>query len=338
MARTHCAGVDVGDKSTAICVLDANGTVAFEDTTDSTPTAIARALKPYMRRLRIVDHEAGTLSPWLHPELLRRRLPVVCLDARKTRAALEAQRNKTDRNDALGIAQLLARGFTSFAYVKSRDAHKLRALLSYRTIIKRKGRDLERSLRQNVKVFGGRLEKQGEAMTIRRTKKDADAFLDELTAAIIRARDALLHEADALERTIIKTTRTDPVCRRLMTMPGIGPMTALSFRAAIDDPTRFSQSRLVASYFGLTPRTHQSGQLTRGGRISKFGDDSVRALLYEAAVNMLVHSKTKTALKTWGLKLAARKGRKVAAIACARKMAVVMHRMWITEKDFDPAH
>lgn len=338
MARTHFAGLDVGDKTTSICVLDGRGEIVLETTTDSTPAGICRSLRPFLRSLKVVGHEAGALSPWLHPELLRKRLPIACLDARKTRAALEAQRNKTDRNDALGIALLLSRGFDGFAYVKSREAHRLRALLTYRRIIKRKARDLERALRHSVKVFGGRLQKSGETITICRARKDADPFIDTLTAAILRARDALLHEAEELERMIVQITRADPVCRRLMSMPGIGPLTALSFKAAVDDPTRFPHSRLVASYFGLTPRTYQSGQSQRGGRISKFGDDGVRALLYEAAVVMLVHSKTKTALKTWGLKLAARKGRKLAAVACARKMAVIMHRMWVTGRDFDPAH
>jgi transposase len=338
MARTHYVGLDVGDAATAICALDGDGAVVLETTVASTPAAIAGALKPLGRRLKRVGHEAGPLSPWLHPALLRARLPVVCLDARKTRAALEAQRNKTDRTDARGIAQILALGFEGYAYVKSREAHKLRALLTYRSTLKRKARDLESLLRFSVKTFGGRMERTGERVSVRRSKKDADAFLDAVTASIARARAGLLSEAKALEKIIVALTRTDPVCRRLMTVPGVGPITALAFKAAVDDPDRFPQSRLVASYFGLTPKRFQSGLMQRGGHISKFGDGDVRALLFEAAIVMLTHAKTQSALKTWGKKLAARKGVKVAAVACARKIAVILHRLWVTKNDFDPAH
>jgi transposase len=122
-----------------------------------------------------------------------------------------------------------------------------------------------------------------------------------------------------------------------MTIPGVGPMTALTFKSGVDDPSRFASSRNVAAHFGLTPRVFQSGQRKVSGGLSRMGDEMVRTALYEAAFVMICNSKSGCALRAWGLRLRARKGLKPSCIAVARKLAVVMHRMWVTGRAFDPS-
>lgn len=329
------AGLDVSDATTAICVIDRDGETVFEASSDTKPLSIARALKPYSRVLVSVGQEAGSKSPWLQRELAKRHLPIVCLDPRLAHSALGAQRNKTDQNDARAIARLLRSGWYTKAYVKSEDALRLRMKLLHRRAIKRRAIQLENSLRMSVKVFGARMEKKKGRAAIVRDNGKPDLSLSRIVQPIIRSHAALVKEVDALDIEFRTLAKTDKVCRRLMTVPGIGPITSLMFKASVDDPHRFSSSRDVAAYFGLTPRRFQSGQMDVLGHISRMGDNTMRSALYEAAIALLCNSKSKCALRMWGVKLRERKGLKIAAIACARKLAVVMHRMWITGRDFD---
>lgn len=329
------AGLDVSDRTTAICVIDAQGRSVLEESVDTNPIAIARALKPYGRMLQVVGQESGSKGPWLHKELSKRRLPVVCLDARLASANLSAQRNKTDKNDARGIANIIRTGWYSTAYVKSDEAHKLRLLLTHRRALKRKAIGLELTLRMSVKVFGAGIEKKAGIITMKWGMRHPDPLLVRLAQTMIRARAALLAEVKTLDKLVTKLAKADRVCRRLMTVPGVGPQTALTFRAGVDDPHRFASSRTVGAYFGLTPRRHQSGLKDVSGRISRIGDESVRTSLYEAAVIMMTVSKSDCALRAWALQQREEKGLRRAAVALARKLAVVMHRMWVTERDFD---
>jgi transposase len=331
------AGLDVSDKTTAVCVIDAEGRIVAEDAVETTPTAIAKALAPYKRVLDKVGHESGAKGPWLHKELLRRRYPVVCMDARRAHGALSTQRNKTDKNDARGLAQVLRSGWYTSAHIKSDEAFRLRLLLTHRRTLKRKAVAIELSLLGSLKVFGAKLEKQGGRLTVKQRRGHSDPLIASLAQSMVRARDALRHEVKSLDTLVAKLAAKDPVCRRLMTVPGVGPITALTFRAAVDDPHRFSSSRNVAAHFGLTPRRFQSGESDSTGRISKMGDESVRTALYEAAFVLLATSKSACRLRHWGLRLRRVKGFKRAAVAVARKLAVTLHRMWITGRNFDPA-
>jgi transposase len=335
MSKFH-AGLDVADQTTAICVQDDVGKIIFETSVATTPTAIAGALKPYRQMLESVAQETGTKARWLHKELTKRRLPMLCLDARHTHAALAANRNKTDKNDARGIATLLCRGIFTTAHIKSDEALRIRLLLTTRRAMLRKALDLQIALRMTLKSFGGCVEKKAGKITIKRTTLPHDHLMSRLFLTTARASDALMSEAEILDKMAVRMARADPICRRLMTVPGVGPITALTFRAGVDDPKRFKSSRDVAAHFGLTPRRFQSGQADFYGHISRMGDGAVRTALYQSARVLLTNSKSGSALRLWALKLAAKKPFKVAAVACARKLAVVMHRMWVTGRDFDP--
>jgi transposase len=330
------AGLDVSDQTTAICVLNSRGKAVCETQASSTPTAIAAVLKSHRRFLVAVAQETGTKASWLHKELLARRFPMLCLDARHVKAALAAKPNKTDANDARGIATMLRRGVFTAVHMKSDEAVRLRLLLSTRKTLQRKAIDLQTSIRMVLKTAGARLDIRRRRVVVMQSAKTKDEMLSRLVQLMASASNNLLAEVKVLDRLIAENAENDPVCRRLLTIPGVGPLTATAFRAAVDDPVRFKDSRTVAAYFGLTPRRFQSGKTNVSGRITRRGDMSVRSALYSAACSLLNTSKSQWVLRSWGLRLAKRKGFKVAAVACARKLAVEMHRLWISGEEFDP--
>ncbi|MBA4010955.1 MAG: IS110 family transposase [Phenylobacterium sp.] len=326
----HYAGLDVGVAETAICVIDLQGEVRLEATVATEPEAIARALAPWRATLRRAGHEAGALSPWLQPALKALGVPATCLETRHVRAALSAQRNKTDATDALGLAHLMRTGWYRTAHVKTEAAYRLRLLLIQRRNLKRKFLDLENSIRHSLKSFGVKLAKVGRG-AFDRAVRDAcadDPLTAELMDCMLIARAALWTQYLKLHALTVRAVAQDDVCRRFMAIPGVGPIAALTFRTAVDDPMRFKRSRDVGAYFGLTSKRWQSGtSIDIQGRISKAGDPDVRRALYEAASAMLTRYKGRSALKTWGETLAKRCHKK-AVVAVARKLAVIMHAMW----------
>lgn len=325
-------GLDVAMDETAICVVDDRGVVHLETSAVSDPVAIRDALKPYHGRLRRVGHEAGSLSPWLHPEMLKLGLPAVCLETQHVRAALSAQRNKTDRADALGIAHIMRTGWFRQAHIKSESCYRIRLLLTQRRNLKAKFLDLENTIRHSLKAFGIKLggTSRGTFDQAVREAVAQDALTAELMDAMLTARAMLWKQYCRLHDLVVRFVAGNELCRRFMQIPGVGPVTALSFMTAIDDPSRFRRSRDVAAYFGLTSRRWQSGtSIDVQGRISKAGDPDVRRALYEAASALLTRFKRKDKVKTWGMSIAKRSCHRKACVAVARKLAVIMHAMWI---------
>lgn len=327
------AGLDVADRTTQVCVVDNSGRTICECVVATDPSALVTALQPYKRLLGAVGLEAGVKSAWLYKGLTAKKFPVYCLDPLQTHAALSARRNKSDKNDANGMALLLCRGIFAATYVKSYEARRTRLLLVHRKALQRKAIDVMFALRMTLKGFAASIDTTGDQPKIIMAKRDSTVRA--LASSMLRAHAALQAEYLLLDALVRKQASTDPVCKRFMTIPGVGPITALTFRAAVDDPERFTSSRDVAAHFGLTPRRFQSGEHDVMGSISKRGDRAVRSVLYDAAWVLIAISKSKAPLKVWATDLAERKGFKVAAVACARKLAVIMHRMWITGRDFD---
>ncbi len=329
------AGLDVSNATTRICILDGHGEVVYEATVASSPAAIARELKPYRALLESVGQESGSLSQWLHRELSRKRLPMVCMDARAAHGVLSLQRAKTDVSDARGLANALRAGWYRRAYIRSDEAQRLRLLLVHRSAIKRKALDLEHSLRMSIKPFGARIEVRGGKVVLKHAGRRQDRDLARLVQSLIRARAALMAEAAKLTEAVKAAAKKDVVCRRLMSVPGVGPITALAYRTSLDDPSRFRSSRAVAAHFGLTPKRFQSGESDYSGGVSRLGDKMVRTALYQAAFSMVVASKSKCALRAWAVRLREQKGLRPACVALARKLAVILHRLWVTGRDFD---
>ena len=270
----YFAGLDVGVKETAICVVNSAGAVVLEASAETTADAIHQALEGYARRLRRVGHEAGALSPWLHRGLQRPGLEVVLLETRHVHAALKAQRNKADRNDARGVAQLVRSGWYRDVHVKSDDSYRLRLLLTHRRTLKRKFLDLENEIRHSLKVFGVKLHAAGRG-SFEAHVRDAvagDAFLAAMAEPMLRARAALWAEYTRMHALVVQITVNDAICKRFMAIPGVGPVTALAFKTAVDAPERFARSRDVGAHFGLTPKREQSGtSIDFDGHISRRG-------------------------------------------------------------------
>jgi transposase len=326
------AGLDVSIDETSICVVDAAGKVMMTASVATDPQAIAVALEPYRGQLLRAGHEAGALAPWLHPGLQQQGVPIVCLETRHVRAAMSAQRNKTDATDALGIAHIMRTGWFRVAHIKTEACYRVRLVLIQRRNLKRKFLDLENTIRHSLKAFGVRLNKVGRGK-FDQAVRDAvagDPLSASLMDCMLRARAALWAEYVKLHRLVLQLVARDHLCRRYLEIPGVGPVAALTFATAIDDPRRFKRSRDVAAYFGLTSKRWQSGSsIDVKGRISKAGDPDVRHALYEAANCMLHRYKRPDRIKEWGQKLVRTKSHNKACVAVARKLAVVMHAMWI---------
>ena len=334
---TYYAGLEVSLRSTHICIIDGDGQVLAEGKAESEVADIIDFLDELDIEIDEVGLEAGTLTQYLTYGLQFAGYAVVCMEARQVKAALSAMRNKTDKNDARGIAQLLRSGWYSRVHVKSIASHHVRALLSSRKAVLAKCIDLEQEIRGLFKVFGIKLPARlghGSFDPKVRPLIEADEALSQSLLPVLDARLVLYHTFRELENRGRHLAQGDPVCQRLMTAPGVGPITALTYKAGVDDPTRFSRSRTVAAHFGLTPRRFQSGEIDFDGHISRAGDVDVRSTLYVAANSMLTRSSKWSSLKAWGMKLAKTRGHKKAVIAVARKLAVILHRMWIDDTQF----
>ena len=226
---------------------------------------------------------------------------VICLEARQTAATLAAMRNKTDRNDARGLAQILRTGWYRTVHVKSLESHQVRALLASRKATLAKCVDLENELRGLLKIFGVRLAPRvahGSSM-----RRCAAGRIRAAAGARAGAAAGCAHGAlqDYLKLdNAVKAWCGTTLCQRLMTVPGVGPVTSLTFKAGVDDVNRFRSSRTVAAHFGLTPRRYQSGETDNPGRISKAGDRDVRMALYTAAHALMTRSDAWSTLKAWG--------------------------------------
>jgi transposase len=330
-------GLDASKRTTKVCVVDEKGTILDEGSVESDPKAIAGFLRGKRRRYVRVGQEAWSLASWLYAGLARAGLPIVTIEAKHAHGILkEMHFNKTDKNDAHGIANLMRLGLFKAVHMKSIESRRIRALLTARNHLRAKVRDIENAIGAELLVFGQKLETGGRPTFERRVRAHLgkDEFLHSITEPLIRARAAILEEVAAFETRLRQVALDDPVCRRLMTAPYVGPQIALTFRSTIDMPERFTRSRSVGVHLGLTPRTYQSGQKEVRTRISRSGDRAARTALYLAAGNLIRVSSKPSWLKTWGRAIVARRGLSKAIVAVARRLAAVLHQMWTTETDF----
>jgi transposase len=332
----HFAGLDVSVKETSICIVDDTGRIVREVKVASEPEALLQVLKNNAYQLKRIGLEAGPLSQWLYSAFAEANLPVICVETRHMRAVLKAQINKTDRNDARGIAQMMRAGLYCPVHVKTLRSQKLRMLLTHRKLLQSKAIAVENDLRGTLRNFGLKVGIVGRLKFEARIKELVAGHPDlaVLVEPLLIVRRVLREQIAVLHRRLLAIVRDDAVCRRLMTVPGVGPVVALTFRATIDVPARFRNSRAVGAVLGLTPCKHQSGESERTGAISKCGDEMMRVMLYEAAQILLVRSTRWSWLKAWAMQIARRRGIKKAIVALARRLAVVMHRIWVDGTTF----
>ena len=332
----YYAEIDVSLKESSVCVVDAAGKVVREVKVASEPEALVRYFDDLDLAVSRIGLEAGPLSQWLHAGLMAAGRDAVLLETRHVKAALSAMTVKTDRKDARGIAQLLRMGWYRPVHAKSAPCKDTRALLAGRKLLQGKLLDVELSIRGILRGYGlkvgevsrGRFEARIRELTA------GHAILETVIGAMLAARMALWNEFTRLHREMLKIARADRVCRRLMSAPGVGALVALTYRSAVDDPSRFAKSGAIGAYFGLTPKKYQSGETDRDGGVSKVGDGMVRTALFEAAHIMLTRAVRFSSLKRWALAVAQRRGMKRAKVALARKLGVVLHRMWVEATEF----
>lgn len=332
----YYVGMDVSLKETSICVVDDDGEIQCEGTVISEPTAIAGFIKANAVNAKRVGLETGPTTTWLWHELRALDLPVICIDARHAKAALSMQINKSDRNDAVGLARIMQCGWYKEVQVKKLSCHEVRAVLGSRAQLVKIKLDLENQIRGLLKNRGLVIGKAGGNVFRRRAEEllGRDCLLWEAVRPLLEIREKVGREIAALYRKLLALARNDEDIRRSMAVPGIGPITALAFHSAIDEPDRFRRSRSVGAYVGLTPRRYASGEIDWSGRISKCGDQMLRTYLFEAAGVLLTRVPQWCRLKAWGHRLWKRIGFKKAKIAVARKLAVILHRMWCDKTDF----
>ena len=332
----HYAGLDVSVKETSVCIVDEIGKVCRETKVPTHPEDLAQALRHPAWSLERVGLEAGPLSQWLFSGLVEAALPVVCIETRHTKAVLKAQVNKSDRNDARGIAQMMRVNLFRPVHVKTLTSQRRRALLTARKLLQEKAIAIDNDIRGLLRNFGLKVGPVGAHKFEARIRELIEGMeeLVEFIEPLLDARRKLRELFAILHRKVLAIVRQDSVCRRLMTVPGVGPVVSMAFTATIDIPARFKSSKAVGSALGLTPILNQSGESKRIGRISLCGDGMTRTLLYEAAQVMLTRTTKWSWLKAWAMKVAARRGRQKAIVALARRLAVVLHRMWVSGADF----
>ena len=334
--KKQYVGLDVSLKETSIAVVDENDRTQWRGRAASTPDAIGEALAKHAPHALRIGLECGQLSAWLYHGLKAKGLPVICIDARHAKAALSLKVNKTDANDAHGLAQIMRVGWYREASVKGADCQLLRALLVVRAQLVSQVTTLKNCVRGVLKTFGRVIPKRlrTDFPCGIRSVIASDATLEALLEPMLKALEATIGQLREYDRAVLKHSRSDQTVRHLMTAPGVGPVVALAYATGIEEPARFQSSSSVGAYFGMTPRRYQSGEVDQPGRISKCGDGMVRGLLFEAAKVLLSRCCKPSALKTWGQGLAKRIGAKKATMAVARKLAVILHRMWTTGEPF----
>lgn len=335
--KEYYVGLDISLKETSICVMDGQGNITCEGSAESCPDAIGEWLSSRKLAFRKIGLEAGELSSWLVEGLRDQGFEVVCMEAYHTRAALKAQGNKTDRNDAKGIAHLIRTGWYKEVRIKAIDHRRYRVLLNARKSLLSKKQDINNTIRASLKTFGiklGQVGRDGFEGRVREVIED-DESLQRYIEPLLNVRRVLIEQFNLLHEELLSIVRVDPICRMWMEIPGVGPVSALAYKTAIDDPGRFKKSRQVGAYLGLTPRIYSSGERERSGHITKGGDGLTRTVLFEAAQVLMTRTKRDFPLKRWGLAIARRSTLKNAITAIARKLAVMMHAMWRDGTCFD---
>jgi transposase len=336
----YYAGIDVSLECSSVCIVDTNGKIIREGKVASEPDALVSWLKSLGNGLIRIGLEAGPLSQWLFAAMRQAGLAVELLETRHVRKAFEAMPVKSDRNDARGIAQLMRLGWFRSVHCKSISAQEVRLVLTARKLVQSKLLDVENSLRGILRGFGlkvGKTTARSFAGRIRELAK-GHPQLEAVGEALLSVRDVLLREFNAFEKRVRAMARSDARTRLLMSTPAVGPIVALTYAAAIDDPARFKSSKQTGPHFGLTPKKYQSGETDYSGRISKVGDASVREALYQAAHVMLTKPvKGCSQLKSWAMRIAKRAGKNKAKVALARKLAVILHRMLANGTPFKAA-
>jgi transposase len=334
----HYVGLDVSLKTVFICIVNEKGKVVREQEIASTPEAIGGFLMGTDLKIEKIGLESGSLTHYLKKGLQEMGFEVVAMEARKMAAILATVINKTDKNGARGIAEALRARHYKECVHRSDETMEIRTMLHGRQTAVEERSHMVTSIKGHLKVYGVKLGKgsgKGFREKVEQSIVGLKPRIKKVIACLLNILDALDEEIKELDKLVKDTAKEDKDVKLLQSVDGVGPITALAFKAEIDDAKRFEDSKDVGAYLGLTPSQFSSGEIKKQGGISKQGSKQVRCLLVEAATVLLTRCKVWSKLKAWGLKLMKRKGKKKAIIAVARKLAVILHRMLMTGKPFE---
>lgn len=333
---TYFAGLDVSLEETSICIVDETGRIVRETRAASDPRALSDALRQVDMPLDRIGLEACSLTAWLHDGLRAEGFAAICIETRRANAAMKTMPNKTDRNDARALAQIMRTGWFRQVHVKSRQCRLWRSLLVSRRTVLNEMRTIENVVRAVLREGGFKLGTPSRTAFAGRVRELAgeDPDVMPLIEPLLAILATMLEQLSRLTKQVLDIAREEEICRRLMSVPGVGPITALAFRATVDRPDRFRRSRDVGAHLGLTPARYQSGETDIQGRVSRCGDELARTALYEAAHTLLVRSRKWSSLRAWGMRIAKRRGLARARVAVARKLSVILHRMWSDATEF----
>jgi transposase len=324
-------------KKTSVCIVDENGKIVHESEVKTDPHALADSIGKTGLKIEFVGFESGSLAHYLAQGFKERAIPAVCMDARKMSAILSIRVNKTDKNDARGIADALRTGMFTRVHERPLESINRGAVLSMRRFLVNQRTDIKNHVRGILKTYGIRLGAVGPKRfngTVKNRIQNLDNLVRQTLEEMLEIFDIVDQKIDRLDNELLKIAHQDKEVQLLMSAQGVGPITALSYKTEIFDPSRFSNSRAVGAYLGMTPTQYSSGEMKKQGRVSKCGSKELRSLLTEAGIVILTRSKKWSKLKAWGLKLMRKKGSQKAALAVGRKLAIILHRMLVEQKAF----
>jgi transposase len=333
----HYIGLDVSMKTTFICIINEQCKVIHECSKSTDPHLIADYILQFSFEDILVGFESGSLTPYLLNGFKEKGIDAVCMDARKLSPVLALKINKTDKNDARGIAEVLRAGMYTAVHCKPEESINRSVLLTARRALVEQQTHLKNTIRGLLKSYGIRLgsvsAKKFSEVVMKQIETSQEIVILSIKC-LLDAFSKLVEETSKIEEKMEEIAYFDKEINRLMTIPGIGRVTAITYKAEIFDAARFQDSKAVGAYLGMTPTQYSSGEVSKQGKISKCGSKELRFLLVEAGIVILTRSKKWSKLKAWGLKIMRKKGLRKAAVAVGRKLAVIMHRMMLEEKEF----
>jgi transposase len=334
---SYYAGLDVSMKETSIAIVNEIGKIVYETLCASEPDIISEELKNTGLPLEKIGIESGSITFWLIEELQKLDLTAICIESRQMATIIALKVNKTDKNDARLIANAMRCNLYKQVHHKARESIDVGLQMGARRTLVNIRTKLKNSIRGFMKAYGirlGSLSQQKFADAVRNIIEHQDSGVRLAIEGLLKTYEEVCRNIEKSEEAIKLYCKKDPVIQLLESIPGVGTITALTYKAVIDNPHRFKNPRDVGAYIGATPNQYSSGETTKQGRISKCGSSELRSLLVECATVILTRTSSWSKLKAWGLKIMKRSGLKKAATAVARKLAIIMLRMWQDGKPF----
>lgn len=328
---TYYAGLDISMKETSIAIANEKGKIVFERVCETEPEIIAQTLKEFTFKIEKIGLESGCLSFWLIEALKEFGVNSICIESKQMARIISLKINKTDKNDARAIADAMRCNLYKEVHHKSKEAIDIGLQMGTRRTLVNIRTQLKNSIRGYLKAYGirlGAISHENFPEKVRQSLKFHNLYIQGSIEGLIKSYEEVCKNIKQTEEILEKICKKDPVIELFESIPGIGTITAMTYKAVIDDPYRFKNPRDIGAYLGLTPKQYSSGDTVRQGRISKCGCSELRMLLVECATVILTRTTGWTKLKAWGLKIMKKSGIKKAAAAVARKLAIIMLRMW----------